>query len=98
MVKYCHRRGGWIPPPPKKKKKITKLPFLGKLFRFRGGGVRTPGERLQDHWSSGFHYVLLDGIFHRYSVRPLHTQKRSEVTKCIGVQVSQLIKRAANLA
>ena len=32
---------------------------LGKLFRFRGGGggrgVRTPGERLQDHWSSGFH-------------------------------------------
>ena len=32
------------------------------------------------------------------NVRPLHTRNRSEVTKCIGVQVSQLIKRAANLA
>ena len=63
MVKYCRRRGGGGVHPPKK---IPKLPFLGKLFRFQeegGGGVRTPGERLQDHWSSGFHYMLLDGIF-----------------------------------
>ena len=62
MVKYCRRRGGGGVQPPQK---IPTLPFLGKLFRFRGGGggVLTPGERLQDHWSSGFHYVLLDGIF-----------------------------------
>ena len=37
--------------------------------------------------------MRLDGNFHRYSVRPLHMSRdRSEVTKCIGVLVSQLIK------
>ena len=61
MVKYVADEGGGGGSNPPKNPKIT---FLGKLFRFRGGGgVRTPGERLQDHWSSGFHYVLLDGIF-----------------------------------
>ena len=60
MVKYCRRRGGGESNPPK----IPKLPCLGKLFRFRGGGQGPdPVERLQDDWSSGFHYVLLDGIF-----------------------------------
>ena len=65
MVKYCRRRGGGgARGPTPSEKKIPKLPCLGKLFRIRGvGGVRTPVERLQDHWSSGFHYVLLDGIF-----------------------------------
>ena len=61
MVKYCRRRGGWGGSNPPKK--IPKLPFLGNFSDSGGGGVRTPGERLQDHWSSGFHYVLLDGIF-----------------------------------
>ena len=37
MVKYCRRRGGSNP------KKIPKLPFLGKIFRFQGRGLRTPG-------------------------------------------------------
>ena len=39
MVKYCRRRGGGGVPTPQK---IPKLPFLGKLFRFRGGGSRPP--------------------------------------------------------
>ena len=59
MVKYCRRRGGgWSNP-----QKIPKITFFSQTFQIPGGGVRTPGERLQDHWSSGFHYVLLDGIF-----------------------------------
>ena len=60
--------------------------------------------------SMGLYFILpVPNIYtmERYSVtsqlsstqlRPLHTRKRSEVTKCIGVQVSQLIKHAANLA
>ena len=36
MVKYCRRRGGGGGGPTPKK--FPKLPCLGKLFRFRGGG------------------------------------------------------------
>ena len=36
MVIFGHRRGGSNPP------KIPKLPFLGKISKFQGGG-RTPG-------------------------------------------------------
>ena len=39
MVIFGHRQGGGGSNPPK----IPKLPFLGKIFKFQGGGgVRTP--------------------------------------------------------
>ena len=39
MVIFGHRGGGGGSNPPK----IPKLPFIGKIFKFQGGGVRTPG-------------------------------------------------------
>ena len=35
---FGHRRGGVQPPPPPKKKKSRIYLFLGKIFKFRGGG------------------------------------------------------------
>ena len=41
MVIFGHRRGGSNPPPPKKKKSRNNL-FLGKIFKFQGGGGPDP--------------------------------------------------------
>ena len=43
MVKYCRRRGGGGGPTPKN----PKITFLGKIFRFQGGGSGPPVPPLE---------------------------------------------------
>ena len=64
MVIFGHRQGGGGGGGPTPKKS-QNYPFLGKIFEFQGGGVRTPGPPL---WIR----ACTSGTGHRFG-KPRHT-------------------------